>query len=97
MQKVKAKTRGQENPLTISQKREENARYFHEDGIRKQFTALEVESVCHFLPLNYLRIHPPEPALTSAPFIANSICPTIFSFLQVSFFYSFENSFLCDS
>ena len=45
---------------------------------------LEVESVCHFLPLNYLRIDPPEPALTSAPFISNSICSTIFSFLEVS-------------
>lgn len=40
----------------------------------------EVESVCHFLPLNYLRIDAPEPALTSAPFISNSICSTIFSF-----------------
>lgn len=45
---------------------------------------LEVDSVCHFLPLNYLRIDPPEPALTSAPFISNSICYTIFSFPEVS-------------
>lgn len=45
---------------------------------------LEVESVCHFLPLNYLRIDPPEPALTSAPFISNAIYSTIFSFLEVS-------------
>lgn len=44
---------------------------------------LEVESVCHFLPLNYLRIDPPEPALTSAPFISNAIY-SIFSFLEVS-------------
>ena len=65
------------------QKRRENVGYFHYDGI-KQLTAPEVESVCHFLPLNYLRIDAPEPALTSAPFISNSICSTIFSFLQIS-------------